>query len=79
MSSHDDSGPMRPEFTAVIKRSGAWWIGWSEEVPGISCRARSRAQLLATLSITLREALEMNRRDARLAAGFDFRDIKIAA
>lgn len=76
------SGPspksMQPEFTAVIKKSGRWWIGWIEEVPGVNCQERTRAELLDTLKVTLREALEMNRQDARSAAGDDFHEVKIA-
>jgi predicted RNase H-like HicB family nuclease len=68
----------RPLFTAVIKESGPWWIGWIEEVPGVNCQERTREELLETLKITLREALEMNRQDALSAAGSDFSEIKIA-
>jgi len=66
------------EFTAVIKQSGRWWIGWIEEVPGVNCQERTREELIETLKITLREALEMNRQDARSAAGSDFLEVKIA-
>ena len=69
---------MRPEFTAVIKESGPWWIGWIEEVPGVNCQERTREELIETLKITLREALEMNRQDARSAAGNGFLEVKIA-
>jgi predicted RNase H-like HicB family nuclease len=69
---------IQPEFTAVIKESGRWWIGWIEEVPGVNCQERTRDELLETLRITLREALEMNRQDARSAAGSDFLEVKIA-
>jgi len=78
MSSNVDQGTMKPEFTAVIKESDSWWIGWIEEVPGVNCQERSRAELLETLKITLREALEMNRQDARSAAGPNFLEVKIA-
>lgn len=30
------------EYTALIKRSGDWWIGWIEEVPGVNCQERTR-------------------------------------
>ena len=70
--------PTQPKFTAVIKETGPWWIGWIEEVPGVNCQERTRAELLETLKITLREALEMNRQDARSAAGDDFLEVKIA-
>jgi hypothetical protein len=69
---------IEPEFTAAIKQSGPWWIGWIEEVPGVNCQERTREELLETLKVTLREALEMNRQDARSAAGDDFLEVKIA-
>ena len=65
-------------YTAVIKRSGSWWIGWIEEVPGVNCQERTREELLDTLRITLAEALEFSRREAREAAGDGFEEILIA-
>jgi hypothetical protein len=62
-------------YTAVIKQAGSWWIGWIEEVPGVNCQERTRSELLET---TLREALELNRREAREAAGEGFEEIPIA-
>ena len=56
------------EYTAVIKRSGASWIGWIEEVPGVNCQERSREELRRSLAKTLSEALEFNRQDALAAA-----------
>jgi hypothetical protein len=49
---------MSQTYTAVIKRAGAWWIGWIEEVTGVNCQERTRDELLETLRITLAEALE---------------------
>ena len=46
------------QYTAVVTREAGWWIGWIEEVPGVNCQERTRAQLLETLGITLHEALE---------------------
>jgi predicted RNase H-like HicB family nuclease len=69
---------VRPEYTAVIKQDGPWWIGWVEEVPGVNSQEATREELLESLRITLREALEMNRQDARSAAGGDFLEVKIA-
>ena len=66
------------EYTAVIKQAGEWWIGWIEEVPGVNCQEATREQLIETLGITLREALELNRADARSAAAEDFEEIRIA-
>jgi len=78
MSRSVNPKPVQPEFTAVIKESGRWWIGWIEEVPGVNCQERTREELIEILEVTLREALEMNRQDARSAAGSDFLEVKIA-
>ena len=71
-------GCMRGNYTAVLKKSGEWWIGWIEEVPGVNCQEPTREQLLESLRITLREALEFNRRDALDAAGEGFDEESIA-
>ena len=63
---------MKTEYTAVIKKSGEWWVGWIEEVPGVNCQEMTRAELLESLRVTLQEALEFNRRDAIEAAGEGF-------
>ena len=65
-------------YTAVLKHDGPWWIGWVEEVPGINCQEPTRQALLDSLRITLREAIDMNREDARQAAGADFEEESIA-
>ena len=54
----------------MVKQAGAWWIGWIEE--------RTREELLATLRITLGEALDLSRREVREAAGDGFEEIPIA-
>ena len=55
---------MKGQYTAVLKKKGDWWIGWIEEVPGVNCQERSKEDLIESLRITLREALEFNRREA---------------
>jgi predicted RNase H-like HicB family nuclease len=60
---------MKNQYTAAIKQDEGWWIGWIEEVPGVNCQAKTRASLLRSLRVTLKEALEMNRQDARALAG----------
>ena len=69
---------MNHSYTAVVKQDGPWWIGWIEEVPGVNCQESSRDELLESLRVTLTEALEMNRADARNAAGKDFEELTIA-
>jgi predicted RNase H-like HicB family nuclease len=57
------------QYTAVVKESDGWWIGWIEEVPGVNCQEATREELLDSLRETLREALELDRGDAGEAAG----------
>jgi len=52
---------MKNEFTAVVKQSGDWWIGWVDELPGVNCQERTHEELLETLKEALEEALEFNR------------------
>jgi predicted RNase H-like HicB family nuclease len=63
---------MSNTYTAVIKKNDSWWIGWIEEVPGVNCQEKSREELLESLKVTLKEALEFNRQDAIQAAASDF-------
>jgi predicted RNase H-like HicB family nuclease len=66
------------QYTAVVKESDGWWIGWIEEVPGVNCQEATREELLDSLRETLREALELNRADAREAAGSGYEELNIA-
>ena len=70
--------PMLQTYTAVVKHDEDTWIGWIEEVPGVNCQEATREQLLASLRITLAEAIEFNRADARGAAGDDYEELPIA-
>jgi predicted RNase H-like HicB family nuclease len=69
---------MSQTYRAVVKQDGGWWIGWIEEVPGVNCQERSRDELLESLRSALSEALEMNRADAKNAAGKDYEELTIA-
>ena len=69
---------METEYTAIIKQQGEWWIGWIEEVPGVNCQERTRQELIETLRITLKEAIEFNRQDAIASAGSEYAEEKIA-
>ncbi len=69
---------MNQIYTAIIKQDGDWWIGWIEEIPGVNCQEANREDLLETLKITLQEALEFNRQDARASAGENYREMQIA-
>jgi predicted RNase H-like HicB family nuclease len=69
---------MSAEYTAILRHSGDWWIGWIEEIPGVNCQERTREDLLESLRLTLREALEFNRKDAIAAVGAGYIEEKIA-
>ena len=69
---------MQQTYTAIVKQEGEWWFGWVEEIPGVNCQERSREELLETLRVTLEEALEFNRQDARALAGENYRELPIA-
>ena len=70
---------MRNEFTAVVQRDGPWWVGWIEEIPGVNSQGESREELMENLQSALKEMLELNRAEARKAAGDGFEEVRISA
>jgi predicted RNase H-like HicB family nuclease len=68
---------MAADYTAVVQQQGEWWIGWVEEVPGVNSQGRTREELLDNLQDALREALEMNRAEARAAAAGAFEEVAL--
>lgn len=56
--------PVRPFPAGAIRR--------------LDCQEPSHEELLESLTVTLREALEMNREDALAAAGGGYQEAKIA-
>ena len=68
---------MEHAYTAVIKWSDPWWFGWVEEIPGVNCQEATKDKLLETLRVTLQEAVDFNRREAREAAGEEFEEESI--
>ena len=72
------SKQMKQSYTAVVKQDADWWIGWVEEVPGVNCQEPTREELLKSLRVTLAEAIELNRTEARSAAGNGYEELQIA-
>jgi len=70
---------MAATYKAVVRRDGQWWIGWIEEIPGVNSQGATRDELLDNLRSALKEALEMNRSEARAAAGDSFEEVSITA
>lgn len=68
---------MKNTYTAVVKKDGDWWIGWIEEIPGVNCQEKTHEDLVETLKLTLKEALELNKNDALQAAEPDYREVSI--
>ncbi len=69
---------MLQTYTAVVKHDEGSWIGWIEEVPGVNCQEATREELLQSLRVTLTEAIEFNRAEARGAAGKGYEELPIA-
>ena len=60
------------EYTAIVKKSGNWWVGWIEEIPAVICQEATREELLETLKVTLNEMLEIYREEALVDAGDEY-------
>lgn len=65
-------------YTALIRESEGWWIGWILEVRGVTCQERTRNELLETLQITLREALEFDTPEASRRTETEVEEIKVS-
>ncbi len=68
---------MANTYTAITKQDGDWWIGWIEEFPGVNCQENTREELLDSLRVTLKEALEFNREEAIQAAAPDYSEERL--
>jgi predicted RNase H-like HicB family nuclease len=64
-------------YKAVVRNTGKWWIGWIAEIRGVNCQGATREELLQNLRSALQEALEMNRADARAAAGGSYEEASV--
>lgn len=63
---------MHGTYTAIVKETGEWWIGWIEEIPGVNAQEKTKAELLTSLREILSEALKFNRDEARKAAAGNY-------
>ncbi|MDP3710822.1 MAG: type II toxin-antitoxin system HicB family antitoxin [bacterium] len=48
-------------FTAVYKKSGKWYLGWVEEIPGVNTQGRTLKETKENLKDALSLVLETNR------------------
>ena len=69
---------MLQPYTALIRQSEGWWIGWILEVRGVTCQERTRDELLDTLKITLREILEFETPEVSLRTESEVEKVKFS-
>lgn len=49
------------KFTAIYKKSGKWYSGWVEEIPGVNTQGKTLAEAKTNLREALSLVLEINR------------------
>ena len=37
------------KYRAIVKKSGAWWIGWLIDLPGVNAQEKTREELIESL------------------------------
>lgn len=52
---------MARQFTAIYKKSGKWYIGWIEEIPGVNTQGKTLKETKENLKEALLLILETNR------------------
>mgnify|MGYP001558227494 CR=1 FL=1 len=57
------------KFNAVYKKSGKWYIGWVEEVPGVNTQGKTLAEVKANLREALNLVIQVNRELTRPSSG----------
>jgi predicted RNase H-like HicB family nuclease len=55
---------MRNEFTAIVERSGKWFIAYCPEIPGANGQGRTKADCLKSLAQAIELILDDRRQDA---------------
>lgn len=52
---------VKREFTAIYKKSGNWFLGWVEEIPGVNTQGKTLKEVKENLKEALHLVLEANR------------------
>lgn len=52
---------MTREFTAIYKKSGKWYLGWIEEIPGVNTQGETLKEAKENLKEALLLILETNK------------------
>ncbi|MBI4692323.1 MAG: type II toxin-antitoxin system HicB family antitoxin [Candidatus Terrybacteria bacterium] len=52
---------MSRQFTAIYKKSGKWYLGWVEEIPGVNTQGKTLKEVKENLKDALLLILETNK------------------
>ena len=52
---------MARQFTAIYKKSGKWYLGWIEEIPGVNTQGETLKEAKENLKEALLLILETNK------------------
>ena len=52
---------MAQQFTAIYKKSGKWYLGWVEEIPGVNTQGKTLKEVKENLKEALLLILETNK------------------
>jgi len=52
---------MSRQFTAIYKKTGKWYLGWIEEIPGVNTQGKTLKEVKENLKEALLLILETNR------------------
>jgi len=52
---------MARQFTAIYQKSGKWYLGWIEEIPGVNTQGKTLKETKENLKEALLLILETNR------------------
>ena len=52
---------MARQFTAIYKKSGKWYLGWIEEIPGVNTQGKTLKEAKENIKEALLLILETNR------------------
>ena len=52
---------MSRQFTAIYKKSGKWYLGWVEEIPGVNTQGKTLKEAKENLKEALLLILETNK------------------
>ncbi|MBN2197615.1 type II toxin-antitoxin system HicB family antitoxin [Candidatus Wolfebacteria bacterium] len=52
---------MKQQFTGIYKKSGKWYLGWIEEIPGVNTQGKTLKEAKENLKDALLLIIETNR------------------